>query len=90
LSINPLAFRLVDGDPIEIETMELDLILITKDKERGIIKSFKHTRNGIEVEICDPDTSKEKMAKIHGLYAKDNDQSNKILIGRSLSDEEYK
>jgi phage terminase small subunit len=74
LRYNPNAARLVDGESIEIETMELDLILITADKERGIVKSFKHTPNGISVEMCDPDTSKDRMAKIHGLYEKDNEQ----------------
>ena len=79
LRYNPDAYRIVDGEPYEVETQELDLNLIVADKERGIIKTFKHTPQGIQVELCDPDTSKEKMAKIHGLYEKDNNQSNKIL-----------
>lgn len=74
LKYNPLAYRIVDGESYEIETQELDLNLIVADKERGIIKSFKHTAQGIQVELCDPDTSKEKMAKIHGLYKEDNSQ----------------
>lgn len=74
LKINPDAYRLVDGEAMEVETMELDLVLITNDKERGIIKSFKHTPNGISVELCDPDVSKDRMAKIHGLFEKDNAQ----------------
>ena len=75
LSGNPDAFRLVDGLPEEVETMELDLALAVADKRRGIIKSFKHTKDGIQVELCDPDNSKERMAKIHGLYKIDNEQS---------------
>lgn len=74
LNYNPDAYRIVDGEAEEIETQELDLNLIVADKERGIIKSFKHTPQGIQVELCDPDTSKEKMAKIHGLYKEDNKQ----------------
>lgn len=83
LNKNPNATRIVDGEPIEIETMELDLVALARDKERGIIKTFKHTPQGIQVEICDPDTSKEKMAKVHGLYEKDNTRN----INVNLADE---
>lgn len=83
LKYNPLATRIVDGEPIEVETMELDLVALSRDKERGVIKTFKHTPQGIHVEICDPDTSKEKMSKVHGLYEKDNTRN----INVNLADE---
>lgn len=85
LKYNPDATRIVDGETIEIKTQELDLNLIVADKERGIIKTFKHTPQGIQVELCDPDTSKEKMAKIHGLYKKDNDQSKTTIVAEKIT-----
>lgn len=74
LNKNHNAYRIVDGDPILVKEMVLDLEALVADKERGIIKSYKVTKEGVQVEICDPDTSKERMAKIHGLYEKDNKQ----------------
>lgn len=74
LKRNPEAFRIVDGVTEEIEVMELDLAAIVADKERGIIKSYKVTKEGVQIEICDPDASKDRLAKVHGLYEKDNRQ----------------
>lgn len=73
---NPNAFRIVDGETIEIEEMELDLALVVADKEKGVIKSYQITKEGtVKVDICDPDTSRDRLAKVHGLYEKDNRQS---------------
>ncbi len=83
LNKNPTAYRIIDGDPELVEEMELNLAAIVADKERGIIKSYKVTKDGIQVEMCDPDTSKDRMAKIHGLYEKDNNRN----ITVNLSDE---
>lgn len=72
LNKNPLAYRIVDGNPVLVKEMQLDLAAIVADKERGIVKSYKMTKDGVQIEMCDPDTSKDRMAKIHGLYEKDN------------------
>lgn len=75
LNKNPLAYRIVDGDPVLVKEIVLDLAALVADKERGVIKSYKVGKDGtVSVEICDPDSSKERMAKVHGLYEKDNGQ----------------
>ena len=76
LNKNPGAYRIVDGDPVLVKEFVLDLAALVADKERGIIKSYKVTKDGVQVEICDPDSSKERMARIHGLYKEDNSQKN--------------
>lgn len=74
LNKNPNAYRIVDGDPQLVNEMELDLFAVAADKQHAKVKSFKHTKDGVHVELCDPDASKERLAKIHGLYKEDNDQ----------------
>lgn len=86
LNKNPNAYRIVDGDPVLVKEVVLDMSALVADKERGIIKSYKVTKDGVQVEICDPDSSKERMAKIHGLYEKDNIRN----INISLVDEPVK
>ncbi len=73
LEKNPVAYRIVDGDPVLKKEMRLDLYAIAKDKERGRIKSYKMTKDGVQVELQTPSVAVE-LAKIHGLYEKDNDQ----------------
>lgn len=75
LNKNPNAYRIVDGDPELIDDIELDLHSIVADKKHGKIKSFKHTKDGVHVEMYPADAAQERMAKVHGLYEKDNDQS---------------
>lgn len=76
LNKNPNAYRIVDGDPYLSNEIKLDLHAVVADKEHARIKSYKVMKDGsVQVEICDPDTSKDRMAKIHGLYEKDNKQS---------------
>lgn len=74
LEKNPSAYRIVDGDPVLKKEMRLDLYAIAKDKERGRIKSYKMTKDGVQVELQSPAVAVE-LAKVHGLYEKDNDQS---------------
>lgn len=73
LEKNPLAYRIVDGDPILKKEMRLDLHALALDKQRGRIKSYKVTKDGVQVELQSPAVAVE-MAKVHGLYEKDNKQ----------------
>jgi len=89
LQKNPNAYRIVDGDPELVDEIELDLHAIAKDKQHGKIKSFKHTKDGVQVEMYPADSAQEKMARIHGLFEKDNDQS-KTVIQINIDDKDSK
>lgn len=80
LNKNPNAFRIVDGEPSLIEVMDLDLSAIAFDKERGKIKSFKYTKDGIQVEGYSALDAAEKLLKVHGAFEKDNEQSKPSLF----------
>lgn len=67
LDINPYASRIVNGETVMVEEHYLDLGKIIKDKERGIIKSYKNTKDGIQVELYNADAALAQMAKIRGL-----------------------
>jgi phage terminase small subunit len=67
LQINPYAYRIVPGETVMIEEVYLDLAKIVADKERGIIKSFKNTKDGIQVELYNADAALGQMAKIRGM-----------------------
>lgn len=88
LNKNPNAYRIVDSDPEIVEVIELDLEALAADKERGRIKSYKVTKDGIQVELQPPEVARE-MAKIHGLYEKDNDQK-KTVIAINIDDTDAK
>ncbi|TXK52372.1 terminase small subunit [Pontibacter qinzhouensis] len=74
LERNPDATRLVDGEPYLIEQAELDLAKLVKDKEAGRIKSVSPTPNGTKVEMYAADAALTNLARIHGLFEKDNKQ----------------
>lgn len=78
LDKNPMAYRIVDGDPVLKKEMRLDMYAIAKDKERGKIKSYKMTKDGVQVELQSPSVAIE-MAKIHGLYREDNKQKSQPI-----------
>lgn len=67
LERNPNAFRIIDGETIMVEQAELDLVKIMEDKERGVIKSFKYTKDGPQVELYSADAALAQMAKIRGM-----------------------
>jgi phage terminase small subunit len=69
LEDNPYAYRIVDGETMMVEVAELDLIKITEDKERGIIKSVKHTKDGIQVEMYPADNALAQLAKIRKMMS---------------------
>ena len=68
---NPDASRLVDGDPELVPQVEVDMPKLLADKERGIIKSFKYGKNGLEVELYPADAAMDKLMRVRGMY-KDN------------------
>lgn len=68
---NPSASRIVNGETEFIEVYDLDIEKIKEDKQFGKVKSFKHGKYGIEVELYASDAALDRLAKIHGLY-KDN------------------
>jgi hypothetical protein len=74
LERNPKASRIVEGEPQLVETVELDLNKLVADKQGGRIKSYSVTEFGPKVELCAPDGALINLAKIHGLFEKDNKQ----------------
>lgn len=83
LERNPNAFIYVEGEPEIIEVAELDLPRLVRDKEAGRIKSVKHSEHGLNVEMYAADAALTNLARIHGLFEKDNKQvkpDNNVVI----------
>jgi len=57
LERNPDAFRIIDGETVMVEHANLDLVKIMEEKERGVIKSFKHTKDGSQIELYATDVA---------------------------------
>ncbi|MBF9252470.1 terminase small subunit [Pontibacter sp. 172403-2] len=74
LERNPEAYRIESGPEELIETVELDLPKLIRDKEAGKIKSVKHSEHGLNVELYPADAALRDLARIHGLFEKDNKQ----------------
>lgn len=66
---NPTAIKTVQGPLEEITEMELDLVKLAADKEKGRIKSWKMGKYGVEVELYGADGALRDILKIHGSYA---------------------
>ena len=67
LEYNPNAYRIVDGETVMIEVAELDLVKMIDDKNRGVIKSIKHTKDGIQAEGYAADAALTTLAKFKGM-----------------------
>ena len=74
---NRKAYRIVDGEVQLIEVAELDMAALIKDKEAGRIKSVSPTEHGMKIEMYSADTALTNLARIHGLFEKDNTQLNR-------------
>lgn len=72
---NPFATRIIDGPAEWVEVAELDMVKLVADKERGRIKSIAPGQYGLKVEMYAADAALRDVAKIHGLFEKDNEQS---------------
>ncbi|WP_353721923.1 terminase small subunit [Dyadobacter sp. 676] len=69
---NPNATRIVDGPTQLIDVPELDMAKLVADKEKGKIKSITPTQFGTKVELYAADAALINIAKILGLFEKDN------------------
>lgn len=65
---NPFATRLVSGETELIPQVEVDMAKLIADKERGIIKSFKYGKNGLEVELYSADAAMDRLMRVRGMY----------------------
>lgn len=65
---NPLASRLVYGEPELVPHVEVDMPKLIADKERGVIKSFKYGKNGLEVELYPADAAMDRLMRVRGMY----------------------
>lgn len=68
LNDNPDATRIVPGEPVLVEDTVFDLVALAKDKENGIIKSFKMTKDGPQVEFCSIDGQLANLLRVHGEF----------------------
>jgi len=75
---NPKKICIVEGETVMVETVEIDMVAIKNDKERGRVKSISHNQYGIKVEMYGADAAAINLAKMHGLFEKDNAQSRAI------------
>lgn len=85
---NPNATRIIDSEPEIVEEMELDINALVADKEKGKVKSIAYTPTGLKVEMYSAADAQDKIAKMHGDYAKDNEQKVPVINTGKLSDED--
>jgi phage terminase small subunit len=88
LERNPKAKKLVSGEPVKVQTAELDMPKLIADKANGRIKAIKHTEYGLNVELYAADAALRDMARYHGLFEKDNAQQSK-QGGMHVTDEQF-
>lgn len=68
LGANPGATRIVDGPTVLVDQPQLDILAISRDKEKGKIKSFKQTKDGIQVELYPADGALANLAKVYAMF----------------------
>ena len=87
LERNPGAYVEEKGDEVTEEVIELDLVKLMKDKERGLIKKLTQDKNGNwEVELYGSDGALRDIGRYHGIFEKDNRRLN--LNSEPLTDDE--
>lgn len=86
LKKNPKAKIIVDGPTEWVEVAELDMVKLVADKERGRIKSINPGQFGTKIELMGADGALTNIARIHGLFEKDNDQLKPQIV--PLSDQQ--
>lgn len=74
LEHNPNATRIIESEPYLATRMQLDINAVVADGEKARIKKYKSTQFGPEIELQDPEAAQEKILKMAGKYAKDNEQ----------------
>jgi hypothetical protein len=60
--------RLVRGKPVVGHVADLDLVKAAQAKAQGRIKKFKHTKDGVEIEMYDAHKALQDILKVHGRY----------------------
>jgi len=75
LERNPAATLLTDGPAKLVRRAELDMVKLVEDKEGGRIKAVVPSEFGLKIELYPADAALDKLARMHGLYEKDNEQS---------------
>jgi len=68
LKHNPTATRVISGETELVPHVEVDMIKLLADKERGIIKSFKYGKGGLEVELYPADAAMDRLMRVRGMY----------------------
>jgi len=70
--LDPDYFEIVTGPPVLIKKTELDFTAIARDNVP--IKSYKETKEGVQVELYSTVEANRELLKIAGRYEKDNRQ----------------
>ena len=60
--------RLVRGRPVVGHVADLDLVKAAQAKAQGRIKKFKHTKDGVEIEMYDAHKALQDVLKVNGRY----------------------
>lgn len=87
LERDPFAVEEREGPEQLEEVIELDLVKLARDKEKGLIKTLKPAKGGgWEVELYGADGALTNIGRYHGIFDKDNVRLN--LNSEPLTDEE--
>lgn len=87
LKRDPTATRIIDGPAELVEEMQLDINALVADKEKGKVKKIKVLKDGtMEIEMYSAQDAQEKLMKMHGRYAKDNEQLKPVFEVQPISD----
>lgn len=70
--------RLAPGRPVVYEQADLDLVALARAKEGGRIKSLKHTKEGVQVEMLDAQGALRDILKMHGKFVKKVEHSGEV------------
>jgi phage terminase small subunit len=91
LERNPKAYRIVAAESRLVETVELDLAKLVKDKERGKIKSITPNEHGLKIEMYAADAALRDIGRYHGIFEKDKEPPPPINFNfNNLSSNELK
>ena len=89
LERNPAAFRIVAGETQLVDTVELDLAKLVKDKERGKIKSITPNEYGLKIEMYPADAALRDIGRYHGIFEKDKDPAPTVNVAAPMSNEQF-
>lgn len=85
---NPAAYRIVAGETQLVDTVELDLAKLVKDKERGKIKSITPNEYGFKIEMYPADAALRDIGRYHGIFEKDKDPAPTVNVA-PMSNEQF-